>query len=182
MPDLTAADVRKLLETVGDEPIEFCHIRTASYEIVLSADGQDVDSFQRPNWSGPQIFPAPEETLAVAAPATSASRPAVAPSPVARPPELQVSAVAPQPMDTTSTAVTAPMIGIFYRAPNPESPPFVEVGSVVTEDTTVGLIEAMKVFMSVPARVRGVVVGIDVENGEFVQQGATVMRIAADGR
>ncbi len=61
------------------------------------------------------------------------------------------------------------MVGTFYRAPAPDAPPFVEVGASVEADTTLGLVEAMKVFTSVLAGVRGVVVQILVDNAQFVE-------------
>lgn len=67
--------------------------------------------------------------------------------------------------------VTAPLTGVFYRAPNPASKPFVEVGDWVEHDTRVGLIETMKVFNEVTADCRGRVVGFLVEAGKLVYAG-----------
>jgi acetyl-CoA carboxylase biotin carboxyl carrier protein len=64
--------------------------------------------------------------------------------------------------------IKSPMVGTFYAARNPESPPFVEVGSVVAKDTIVGIIEAMKVFSEVQAEVSGTIHKIVVENGKPV--------------
>ena len=65
--------------------------------------------------------------------------------------------------------VRSPMVGIFYRAPQPGADPFVEVGTVVEEGETLALIEAMKVFTAISARVAGVVTAIYPENGAFVE-------------
>ena len=67
--------------------------------------------------------------------------------------------------------IKAPMPGHFYVAPEPGAPPFVEVGSAVGPDTTVGLIEVMKVFSAVKAGVQGTIVERLVENGQFVEYG-----------
>ena len=73
--------------------------------------------------------------------------------------------------------VKAPMVGTFYRAPAPGAPPFVELGSLVTEDDTVGIIEIMKLMNSIKAGCRGGVVEICVESGTMVEFGQTLMVI-----
>jgi acetyl-CoA carboxylase biotin carboxyl carrier protein len=77
-------------------------------------------------------------------------------------------------------AVRAPLPGTFYRAPRPGAAPFVEVGSRVSEDTVVGIVETMKLMTSVPAGADGTVAEICLANAEPAAQGATLMRIRAD--
>lgn len=67
--------------------------------------------------------------------------------------------------------IRSPMIGVFYRKPAPDAPPFVEVGDEIEEGQTIGLIEAMKVFSEVPCEVGGRVVAMPVDNGRLVQAG-----------
>ncbi len=78
-------------------------------------------------------------------------------------------------------AVTAPLPGTFYRAPRPGAAAFVEVGDPVSEDTVVAIVETMKLMNSVHAGVRGRVAEICLRNAEPTAQGATLMRIAAQG-
>lgn len=66
-------------------------------------------------------------------------------------------------------AVKSPLIGIFYRAPNPEVKSFVEVGSVVEKEAVLCIVEAMKVMNEIPAPKRGKIIKILVENGQLVQ-------------
>ena len=73
--------------------------------------------------------------------------------------------------------VTAPLLGIFYRAPKPGEPPFTEVGSKVEEDTLIGIIEVMKLMNSVRAGVRGQVVEILAGNGSAVEYGEVLLRV-----
>lgn len=68
-------------------------------------------------------------------------------------------------------AVRAPMIGRFYRAPGPQAPPFVEVGSFIEAEQTVCIIEVMKLMNQIPAGVRGRVVAIHAEDGHMVEYG-----------
>ncbi len=73
--------------------------------------------------------------------------------------------------------VTAPMVGMFYRAAAPGEAPFVEVGSPVEEQTQVCILEVMKLMSSVVAGVRGVVAEVCRSNGEAVGYGDVLFRI-----
>ena len=73
--------------------------------------------------------------------------------------------------------VTAPLLGTFYRAPAPDAPPFIEVGSVVEPDDTVCIIEVMKLMNNVRAGCRGRVVRVCVENAQMVEFGQTLLLI-----
>jgi acetyl-CoA carboxylase biotin carboxyl carrier protein len=77
-------------------------------------------------------------------------------------------------------AVRAPLPGTFYRAPRPGAAPFVEVGSRVGADTVVGIVETMKLFNSVAAGAAGTVAEICLDNAEFTDRGATLLRIRTD--
>ena len=69
----------------------------------------------------------------------------------------------------SSFVVRAPMVGTFYAAPEPGAPPFVRIGQVVEPDTTVCIIEVMKLMNSIPAQARGVVSQVLVEDGATVE-------------
>ena len=73
--------------------------------------------------------------------------------------------------------IKSPMIGTFYRAPSPESPEYVEIGTEVTPETVVCLIEAMKVMNEIKAEAKGVITHILVENAKPVEFGQPLFRI-----
>lgn len=73
--------------------------------------------------------------------------------------------------------IPAPLLGIFYRAPKPGEPPFVDVGSKVEEETVIGIIEVMKLMHSVHAGVKGEVIEILVENGAAIEYGEILLRV-----
>src|SRR5207248_174013 len=73
--------------------------------------------------------------------------------------------------------LVSPVTGTFYRAPDPEMPPYVEIGQQVEEGQTVGVIEAMKVFSDVPSDCAGMVVEFRAANGQLVQQGDPLLII-----
>jgi acetyl-CoA carboxylase biotin carboxyl carrier protein len=79
-----------------------------------------------------------------------------------------------------TVTIVAPMLGTFYRAESPGEAPFVEVGSRVGADTTVGIIEVMKMMNSIPAGVAGTIVEVCLENAEVVESGAPLFRVQPD--
>lgn len=112
--------------------------------------------------------PAPVAVAApVAAPVVPVAAPAVA-APAAAP-----AAAAPDP----AKIIESPLVGTFYRSASPDSAPFVQVGSKVTEDTTVCIIEAMKVMNEVKAEKTGIIKEILVENGNPVEYGMPIFVI-----
>lgn len=76
-----------------------------------------------------------------------------------------------------TTSFPSPMVGTFYRSSSPESEPFVEVGSRITEDSVVCIIEAMKVMNEIKAELRGEIVEILVDNGDPVEFGQPLFLI-----
>lgn len=79
--------------------------------------------------------------------------------------------------DVGGTFVTSPMVGTFYSAPSPEDPSFVKIGDTIEKDSTVCIIEAMKVMNEIKAGVNGVVVEVLVESGHPVEFGTKLFRI-----
>lgn len=75
----------------------------------------------------------------------------------------------PAPPSSSRVPLVSPMTGVFYRAPSPDAPPFVEAGDIIEVGQTIGLIEAMKVFSEVPAEAGGRVAEIVAPNGKLVQ-------------
>ena len=76
--------------------------------------------------------------------------------------------------------VKSPLLGVFYRAPKPGEPAFVEVGARVEADTVIGIIEVMKLMNTARAGVRGEVVEIFAVNGEMVEHGEALMLVRPD--
>jgi acetyl-CoA carboxylase biotin carboxyl carrier protein len=114
----------------------------------------------------------------------SAAGPAASPAPA--PP---LPATSPQPTQTAVSEpeashdddhlvrVASPMVGMFYRAPSPEAPPFVEVGSQVVPGQTLCIIEAMKLMNEITSEVAGSVRKILVENAQPVEFGQLLFLI-----
>jgi len=73
--------------------------------------------------------------------------------------------------------VKAPLIGTFYRAPSPDSSPFVEIGDIVEPKQTLCIIEAMKVMNEITVEKRGKIIEIYPENGEMVEFGKNLFKV-----
>ncbi|MDR0328987.1 MAG: acetyl-CoA carboxylase biotin carboxyl carrier protein [Planctomycetaceae bacterium] len=77
-----------------------------------------------------------------------------------------------------TTVIKSPMVGTFYSASSPDSPPFTKVGDTVTPEKTVCLIEAMKVYNEIQAECSGKIVAVLVKNGDTVEFGKPLFRVA----
>lgn len=106
----------------------------------------------------------------------------VAPTPAAAPPISPPAAVAPPapaaPSAPAGVVIESPMVGTYYSASSPDAPPFVSVGTAVRPDSTVCVIEAMKVFTDIPAGLSGTILEILVKNGQSVEFGQPLFRVS----
>jgi len=109
---------------------------------------------------------------------TVAPRTDPAPPAAASPPEHpQGPAELRRAEDAQMAVIKSPIVGTFYAAPDPTSPPFVKVGDHVGPETVVCIVEAMKVFNQIPAEVSGTVVEVLAKNGDSVEFGQPLFRV-----
>ncbi|SUK13821.1 acetyl-CoA carboxylase, biotin carboxyl carrier protein [Staphylococcus agnetis] len=101
--------------------------------------------------------------------------PVAAPAQEASAPSAPANNEAPQ-TDNLQT-ITAPMVGTFYKSPSPEENPYVQVGDQVSANTTVCILEAMKLFNEIQAEVTGEIVEILVEDGQMVEYGQALFKV-----
>lgn len=149
------------------------------HELIKLIDQSSIDEFTYEN-EGTKVTMKKSDGLAVATPAVQA--PAVQPAP-----QVQVETAAKTEASTQTNEpvenknydheIVSPMVGTFYSASNPESPNFVNVGSQVSEDTVVCIVEAMKLFNEIEAEISGEIVEVLVENGELVEYGQPLFRV-----
>ena len=118
--------------------------------------------------------------------AGTAAQPAMVPSPVqsraaaGRPVRRRRSPTLRRPAEGKAggiAVIKSPMVGTFYAAPDPDSPPFVKVGDHVGPETTVCIVEAMKVFNQIPAEVSGRIIAVLAENGAPVEFGQPLFKV-----
>jgi acetyl-CoA carboxylase biotin carboxyl carrier protein len=151
---LTAKDVAEIMRLLEQSSFD---------SLSLEIDGVKLN-LQRGSAASPRESPPPR----------------VAPQPPTVP---QLEPAPPPPRKTKAPSkpglaeIASPLLGIFYRAPKPGEPPFVDVGSKVSEDTVVGIIEVMKLMNSVHAGVKGEVVEILAVNAALVEYGEVLLRV-----
>jgi acetyl-CoA carboxylase biotin carboxyl carrier protein len=157
--ELSEDDVLHILKLIDESKFDYFQLEVGELKITVSK-GEPI----------PLAGSAPQPAAVIPAPAPAA-KPAVMPAPAAA---ATAPAAKPAAIPEGMLPITAPLLGTFYVAPEPGAPPFVKVGQQITEDTTVGLIEVMKVFSSVRATVNGTIVEVVAQNGQFVEFGQTL--------
>jgi acetyl-CoA carboxylase biotin carboxyl carrier protein len=116
------------------------------------------------------VIPATFPSAAPVVPVTVPAAPVAAAAPSAAP-------ATPKPEAKPGTVVTSPFVGTFYRAPSPDSPPFVDVGTVVKKGQVLCIVEAMKLMNEIEAEVAGKIAEIFVQNATPVEFGQALFRI-----
>jgi acetyl-CoA carboxylase biotin carboxyl carrier protein len=154
--ELTEDDVLHILKLIDESHFDYFQLEVGELKITVSK-GEPIP-----------LAPAPQ------AGAAPAAVPAPKPAPPAAAQAAAPQAARPAAIPDGMLPIIAPLLGTFYVAPEPGAPPFVTVGQTITEDTTVGLIEVMKVFNSVRAAVKGTIVEVVAQNGQFVEFGQTL--------
>ncbi len=145
---LTDDDVREILRIIDESDLDELLIETGGFSLHVS----------KGSGSGDALTPAPPARAAAGESAAAPAEP-------------------PAPSDNGLVTIPSPMLGTFYRAESPGATPFVEVGTHVDADTTVCIIEVMKMMNSVPAGVSGTVSEVLAENAQLVEYGAPLFRV-----
>jgi acetyl-CoA carboxylase biotin carboxyl carrier protein len=143
--------VRQLIELMKEHDLAEIDLRQGEQRVKLRRGGEPIVGMMAP-------------ALSSAAPKISAA------------PASEKTAAAESP-GADLAVIKSPMVGTFYSASNPETPPFVKVGSHVGPDTIVCIIEAMKVFNEIPAEISGTVAAVLVENGAPIEFGQPLFKI-----
>jgi acetyl-CoA carboxylase biotin carboxyl carrier protein len=147
---LTAKDVAEIMRLLEDSSFDELDLEVGGLKLSLRrGEGQ--------------VAPRPRrEKAAAAAAPTNGHAATAAPAP---------------PSDPNLADVPSPLLGVFYRAPKPGEPPFVDVGSQVEEDTVIAIIEVMKLMNSVRAGVKGEIIEILADNAALVEYGQPLIRV-----
>lgn len=153
--ELSEDDVLHILKLIDESKFDYFQLEVGELKITVSK-GEPIPLAGTAQPLSISTAPAPAAAAKPAAPSAA--------------PAAKVATI-----PAGHVAVTAPILGTFYVAPEPGAPPFVTVGQQVTEDTTCGLIEVMKVFNSVRAGVKGTIVELVAANGSFVEFGQTLI-------
>jgi acetyl-CoA carboxylase biotin carboxyl carrier protein len=151
----TFEDVRKLVQLVEKSEVTHLEWEKGPDKVVISRGGAAAPA------AAPAIHAAPVAATIAAVPA-----------PLAAAPKAEA-----KPADKPGVLVTSPFVGTFYRAPSPESPPFVELGAKVKKGQTLCIVEAMKLMNEIEAEQDGTVAEVLVQNATPVEFGEALFRI-----
>ena len=110
----------------------------------------------------------------VLAPTMIAGPASIPPAPM---PSVPPPAPEPAADDASVTYITSPFVGTFYRSPNPDSAPFVEVGSKITSGSILCIVEAMKLMNEIEAELAGEILEVLVDNGKPVEYGDRLFKL-----
>lgn len=167
--DLTPDDVRDVLHALDSSGLDELHLELADLTLTVRREGAV-------GWTAEQQVlrrPVAEGTGETGGTEVTAGRGATAGG--AEPAVAAAQAAARAVVADGLVPVHPPLLGTFYRAPQPGAPPFVEVGDEVEQDTVVGIVETMKMMTPVHAGVRGAVVEFRIGNGEFADADAVLL-------
>lgn len=161
--NLDLAEIQKIVELMAANNVTLFQLEREDTAITLKR-GHDIDGLSELLSKLPAAAPAPVAYAPAAlAPAASAPAPAAAAAPAAEEP--------------VGPSINSPMVGTFYRSSSPGEKPFVNVGDTVDENTTVCIIEAMKVMNEIKAETRGTIARLLAEDGKPVQYGQPLFQL-----
>lgn len=168
---LNAKDVGEILKALEASTFDSLDLQVGDVKLSLRRSGSG---------GSPAVSAAP--TVPVLRAAGPGAHAPVEHEPAATSAAASVAATGKSPQEAPpgTQAVPAPLLGVFYRAPKPGEPPFVEIGSRVQPQTIIGIIEVMKLMNSVRAGVSGTVVAIPARNGELVEFGEPLLHVRPD--
>ncbi|MFV2069029.1 MAG: acetyl-CoA carboxylase biotin carboxyl carrier protein [Pirellulales bacterium] len=149
--------IRRLVELMNEHDLAEIDLRQADQRIRLRRGGDPPQITASPSVAAPGQLPPTTVTAA-----GIASR-------------GEVAGQASEPANLT--LIKSPMVGTFYASSSPEAEPFVKVGDRVNEETTVCIVEAMKVFNEIPAECSGQIVAMLVQNGDPVEYGQPLFKV-----
>jgi acetyl-CoA carboxylase biotin carboxyl carrier protein len=167
---LNLKELKEILQLLDEKEITEFELEEEGMKLRIRKAGASVPSQPAPVLA--PVVPAASPAVAVAPPAAIAPA-APATAPVAPAP-------AEEPVDAGVVVVKSPIVGTFYRTPDPNSPPFVSVGDRVKPGQVLCIVEAMKLMNEIEAEIGGEVLKIHHETGQPVQYGDPLFSIRPD--
>ena len=171
--DLNEDDVIQIIRYLDESNFNELQLQLGDLRIVVSRSGGSAPL--------PEVEQSPtlSETPSAPAPPPPPPQP-VEPAPPTPTIGRTTDASDETPDHAQRITITSPMLGTFYRSPAPGEPPFVDVGSVVDLDTTVCIIEVMKLFSTIKAEKRGRIARVSVEDGQLVEYGQVLFHLETE--
>jgi acetyl-CoA carboxylase biotin carboxyl carrier protein len=160
-PKIDFDEVTKLIGLVDEKKLTHFELETEGFKIIIGRNA-----------------PAPHPVVVNSSPSERGYAPSAYAAPEAGAAEEAEAEAGPK---VELHYITSPMVGTFYRAPDPSAPPFVDAGDVVKKKQTLCIVEAMKLMNEIESDVEGVVREIYVENGKPVEFGQRLFGVQVTG-
>ncbi|HLI15858.1 MAG TPA: biotin/lipoyl-containing protein [Acidimicrobiales bacterium] len=184
MFELRNSEIQELVELVANRRIGALRVVAENGELVIGVDAAAVAELNRfgvpAALASSPVAVDPAGTVGSAVAPRVGNRDETAVDAASCSQETEAAPNGPRAgpqVEAPGDVVLAPLVGTFYSAPEPGAPPYVQVGDTVRPETTVGLIEAMKVFTAVLAGKAGRVKRVLVQNEEFVEFGQALIEL-----
>jgi acetyl-CoA carboxylase biotin carboxyl carrier protein len=155
-------EIREIIKLIDQSTIKEFELEIDGAKVTMKKSGgvvQEAVVAQPVVQAAPVVAAAPAPVMeAVPAPSQVEAAPKAAPA-------------APAVDEANLHKIVSPMVGTFYRSPEPGKPPYVQPGDKVTTNKVVCIVEAMKLFNEIEAEVNGEIVKVLVEDGQLVEYG-----------
>jgi len=161
---LNFKEILELIDKVADRGISAVEIEQAGTKVRI--EGKQADPLPQQMIHS---YVEPAQPLLPSIPLTAL--------PAASAPPPSAAAAPPVQEDASQHIITSPIVGTFYRSPNPESQPFVQVGDRISKGQVLCIIEAMKLMNEIESDVEGVVTQIYPQNGQPIEYGEPLFAV-----
>lgn len=166
-------EIREIIKLIDQTGVTEIKLEEEGSKLCIKKGGDVVSYVAAP---APAVAQAP---VAEAPKAPAVEAPKAAPAPAAAP--VQAAAASDADVNDPSLhKITSPMVGTFYKAPEPGADAYVSAGDKVEDNTIVCIVEAMKLFNEIEAEVKGEIVKVLVEDGQLVEYGQPLFLVKAE--
>lgn len=166
-------EIREMIKLIDQSTIHEFELEVDGSKVSIKKASGAVEAVTVPVVSQPIVQPAAAQAVPAPAVEVQAAPAAQAPAPAPAPVEAKAD-------DSTLHKIVSPMVGTFYRSPEPGAPAYVQPGDKVTPNKVVCIVEAMKLFNEIEAEVTGEIVKVLVEDGQLVEYGQPLFLVKAE--
>ena len=179
---MTPQEMKQLAELLQNVPgIRSIELKDVKGLAQLLRESPEIGSIEIKGWFGTGVVITRTSAMASYPQAVTVPVPAVAGAPMAALGEAEPREAPRPPAAPALKEIKSPMVGTYYKAPEPGADPYVKVGSRVTSGQTVCIIEAMNIMNEIEAEIAGVIREVSVEDAQPVEFGQVLFRVDPNG-
>jgi len=179
---MTPQEMKQLAELLQNVPgIRSIELKDVKGLAQLLRESPEIGSIEIKGWFGTGVVITRTSAMAAYPQAVAVPVPAAAGAPAPAPQEAEPREAPRPPAAPALKEIKSPMVGTYYKAPEPGADPYVKAGSRVTSGQTVCIIEAMKIMNEIEAEITGVIREVCVEDAQPVEFGQVLFRVDPNG-